>query len=155
MNARPRVHRWLPQALFIGAALLSSALAPAMFPGWMASQPAEAALPGGLTGRTLLQAGEPLRLQVAGAPGGSAVSWRLDGRRVGTAAELVLPRVASGDHALSLSYRDAGGRLYAVNTVIRVLSPEQYGLVVTAIQAAITLPLWEEDESVYLPLIDH
>ena len=154
MYARLNFNRWLPPALFVGAALLSAALAPALFPGWWPSRPVEAALPGGLIGRILLQTGEPLELRAAGAPEASAVEWRLDGRRVGTAPALALGRVAAGDHALSLTYRDAGGQLYAVNTVVRVLPPEQYGPVLMAIQAAISLPLWEEDEPVYLPLVE-
>jgi len=154
MNARLQLNRWLPQALFVGAALLSAALAPALFPGWWPSQPAEAALPGGLMGPTLLQTGEPLELRVAGAPASQTVEWRLDGRRVGTNPTLTLARVAAGDHALSLTYRDAEGQLYAVNTVVRVLPPDQYGSVLMAIQAAISLPLWEEDDPVYLPLVE-
>jgi hypothetical protein len=154
MNARLRLKRWLPQALFVGAALLSAWLAPDLFPGWLPSRPAEAALPGGLAGRTLLQAGEPLDLRLAGALDAQAVEWRLDGRRVGTAPALTLARVAAGDHALSLTYRDALGQLYAVSTVVRVLPPEQYGAVVTAIQAAISLPLWEEDDAVFLPVVE-
>jgi hypothetical protein len=150
MNARLQLNRWLPLALFAGAALLSAWLWPA---GPAASSPPELALPGGLNGRTLLSSAAALTLRVA-APEAQDVEWRLDGWRVGTAAELVLPPIASGDHALSLTYRDAGGQLYAVNTVVRVLPPEQYGAVVMAIQAAVSLPLWVEDDAVYLPLVE-
>jgi hypothetical protein len=149
MNANMHFNRWLPQALFVGAALLSAWLAPV----WAAGPP-EAALPAGLNGRTLLPSNEPLELRVAGAPAAQAVEWRLDGRRVGTAEALTLRRVAAGDHALRLTYRDAGGQLYAVNTMVRVLPPEQYVLALEAIQAAITLPLFEEDDSTFLPLIE-
>ena len=155
MSRNWRYKRWFPLMLFFGAALLSAWLSSALWlgPTGAAAGPLENALPGGLNGRTLLRSGEALDVKVAPAPGIHAVAWALDGRRVGHAPELYLEHIRNGEHTLSLVYRDAQGQLYAVTSLVRVLEPDDYALLVDAVHAAITLPLWEEDAPIYLPFI--
>lgn len=150
-----RVQRWIPQALFVGAALLSAWLSPVLPSGFSAHapNPLDIALLGGLNGRTLLRSNEALEMKIANVPDAHEVMWQLDGRPVGHSSVLHLAHVDDGDHLLSLTYRDAEDRLFAVNTTVRVLPPEAYDLVTAAIQSAIALPLWAEDEQVYLPSV--
>ncbi len=100
--------RWFLLALFLGSALLSAWLSPALSSGWSraASGPPETALPGGMNGRTLLRS-------------------------------------------------DEARALFSATTQDKVLEAGPYAIQMAAIQAAIFLPLWEEDTQVFLPLIHH
>ncbi len=150
-----RLNRWFPLMLFLGAALLSAWLSSAFWlrPTRAEVGPLEKALPGGLNGRTLLRSGEALDVVVAAEPGAHAVAWALDGRRVGHAPELHLEQIRNGEYTLSLVYRDDKGQLYSATSLVRVLEPDNFALLVDAVHAAITLPLWEEDAPIYLPFI--
>jgi hypothetical protein len=152
-----RSKRWIPLSLFLGAALLSAWLSPPLSLGWgrADSSPSETALPGGISGKTLLRSGEALDVKVAGAPGVHDIQWALDGRGVGKAYALHLGQLQDGEHVLRLTYRDARGQLFAATTQVRVLEAGPYAVELATIQSAITLPLWEEDSQVYLPLLQH
>ena len=150
-----RRKRWIPLALFLGATLLSAWLSPALWlgRGRAASGPPESVLPGGMNGTTLLRSGEALDVKVGSAPSAYDIEWMLDGRMVGKAPDLHLQSLRNGEHILSLTYRDTQDRLYAATSLVRVLEPEPYAIQAAAIQAAISLPLWDEDSQIYLPLI--
>jgi hypothetical protein len=147
--------RWILLALFLGAALLSAWLSPPFSSGWgkAASGPPETVLPGGMNGRTLLRSDEALDVKVAGVPGAHDIAWMLDGRRVGKAPDLHLQHLRDGEHILRLTYRDAQDRLFAATSLVRVLEAEPYAIQLATIQAAIYLPLWEEDFQDYLPIV--
>ena len=149
--------RGIPLALFLGAALLSTWFSPALWLGQSraASGPPETARPGGMNGRTLLRSDEALDVKVGGVPGAHDIEWMLDGRMVGKAPDLHLPHLRDGEHSLSLTYRDSQDRLFAATTLVRVLEAGPYAIQVAAVQAAISLPLWEDDFEVYLPLVQH
>jgi hypothetical protein len=151
-----RAKRWIPLSLFLGAALLSAWLSPALSLGWgrAASGPPGTALLGGMSGKTLLRSGEALEVKAASVPGAHDISWVLDGRRVGNASALHLGHLRTGEHVLSLTYRDTQNRLFAATTRVRVLEAGPYAVELATIQSAITLPLWEEDQ-VHLPLVRH
>ncbi len=152
-----RPKRWILLALFLGPALLSAWLSPALSSGWSraASGPPETALPGGMNGRTLLRSDEALDMKVGGAPGAHEIEWMLDGRTVGKDPDLHLQHLRNGEHILSLTYRDSQNQLFAATGQVRVLEAGPYAIQMAAIQAAISLPLWEEDNQVFLPLIHH
>ncbi len=149
--------RWIPLALFLGAALLSTWFSPALSSGWStaASGPPETARPGGMNGRTLLRSGEALDVKVGGVPDAHDIQWMLDGRTVGKAPDLHLPHLQDGEHNLSLTFLDSQDQLFAATTRVRVLEPGPFAIQAAAVQAAISLPLWEDDSEVYLPLVRH
>ncbi len=150
-----RPNRWSLVAFFLGAMVLSAWLSPLLWsgPGRAAPGPPETALPGGINGRTMLRSGEPLDVRVAAPAGVYDIKWTLDGRTVGHALDLHLRHVRDGEHTLSLTYRDSQGRLCAASALVRVLEPDQYAMYIDAVQAAITLPLWEDDSQANLPII--
>ncbi|MCC7358608.1 MAG: hypothetical protein IT317_03975 [Anaerolineales bacterium] len=143
-----RLTHWLPHALLLVTALLSAWFAPvgsAATPG--------TALAAGMTGRTLLRTDEALALRVADPRAVRAVEWRLDGRWVGDAPALTVFPIAAGDHALSLTYQDAAGQRYALATQVRVLQPHRFAAEVAALQMAIHFPLFDEDDTLFIPQV--
>lgn len=147
--------RLIPLALFLGAALLSTWFSPALSSGWSitASGLPETALPGGMNGRTLLRSDEALDVEVGSVPGAHDIEWLLDGHIVGNAPELHLRYLRDGEHIVSLTYRDSQNRLYAATTLVRVLKAGEYAVQAAAVQAAIVLPLWEDDFQIDLPVV--
>jgi hypothetical protein len=145
----------MPLALFLGATLFSAWFFPVFSLGQSSAafSPPETALPGGMNGRTLLQSGEALDVKVAGVSDAHDIRWMLDGRLVGKAAELHVSHLKNGEHALSLTYRDSQNQLFAAASLVRVLEAGPYAVQVLAIQAAISLPLLQEDDQIFLPLI--
>lgn len=150
-----RPKNWIPLALFLAAALLSAWLSPALGlgQGSAASRSPGSVLQGGMNGRMILQSGEALDVKVSAAPGAHDIEWKLDGRKVGKAPVLYLQHLRDGEHLLSLTYRDSQDRLFATTELVRVLEPGPYAILANAVQAAISLPLWEEDSQIYLPIL--
>ena len=142
-------------ALFLGAALLSAWLSPTSGLGQSraASGSPERILPGGMNGRTLLRSGEALDVKVDVVPNVHDIEWVLDGRVVGKAPDLRIQHLQDGEHIVGLTYRDAQDQLFAVTTLVKVLAPGPYAIQATMVQVAITLPLWDEDDQVYLPFV--
>jgi hypothetical protein len=60
-----------------------------------------------------------------------------------------------GSNPALSSGRDSQDRLFAATTRARVLETGPHAIQAAAIQAAISLPLWEDDFEVYLPLVLH
>lgn len=146
-----RPNQWTPLVLFLGAAMLSAWLSPALSLGWAP----ENALPGGIYGKTILRSGEALDVNLGNIPGAHDIQWMLDGHPVGKAPDLHLQRLRNGEHLLSLAYRNSQDRLLTANTQVRVLEAGAYAVLLSSIQAEISLPLWEEDSDTYLPLVLH
>lgn len=151
-----QLKRWVLLALFLGSMLFSAWLSPS-FLGWSkaATNTNESLLPAGINGRTLLRRGEALDVVVEGEPNPDYIFWVLDGRSVGKSPGLHLQHLSDGEHTLSVTYRDAQGQAFAASTLVRVLDDEPYAIQAAAIQAAIYLPLWEEDYQAYMPLVQH
>ena len=147
--------RWIPLALFLGAAVLSAWLSPALASGWRraTSIKLETYLPAGMIGSTLLHSGESLDMSIGVASGGQQIEWRLDGRIVGDQADLHIDHLSNGVHLVSLTYQDAQKQAYAATVQVQVLEEGPYAVQAAAIQAAVTLPLWEEEVQLYLPLL--
>jgi hypothetical protein len=152
-----RLKLLVPLALFLGAAMFSTWLSPALSAGWnrAAAGPPETALPGGMNGRTLLRSGEALDVKVGNVSDAHDVEWVLDGRVVGKAPGLYVLHLRDGEHTLYVTYRDSQGQLFAATSLVRVLEPGPYAVQAAAVQAAVTLPLWDEDFQLYMPLIYH
>jgi hypothetical protein len=150
-----RIRRWVPLALFLGAALLSTWLSPAFSSGRIRAAPglSVTVLPSGINGRTLLRSHEPLDVKVGGVPGAHDIEWMLDGHIVGKTPDLHLQHLRDGEHILSLTYRDSQDRLYAATTLVRVLEAGPYAIQLAEVQAAVSMLLMEEDFEVYLPLV--
>ena len=147
-----RPKRWILLTLFLGGALLSAWLSPALSMG----RATETALPGGIYGKTLLRNDESLDVNAGNIPGTHDIEWMLDGRLVGKAPELQLQHLRNGEHILSLAYRDSRDQWFTASTLVRVLSTEAYDIQLMAVQAAIYLPLFlEDDPQIYLPLVQH
>jgi hypothetical protein len=146
-----RPKQWTPMVLFLVAAMLSAWLSPALSLGWAS----ENALPGGIYGKTILRSGEALDVNLGSIPGAHDIQWMLDGHPVGQAPGLQLQRLRNGEHLLRLAYRDSQGQWFSANTQVRVLEAGPYAVLLSSIQTAISLPLWEEDSEIYLPLVLH
>jgi hypothetical protein len=148
---------WILLALFLGAVSLSAWRASVVnpFTRVAASAPPETVMPASLNAPALLSSGGVLIANANNAQGAQGYKWILDGRVVGDTHELRIAHLGIGEHHLRLTYHDVQGRLYSADSTVRVLTTENYPLAMDAVQAAITLPLWDEDELIHLPLIIH
>ena len=155
-NPLIQTNRWIPLALFLGSVLFSAWLSPS-FLGWSkaSANTDQALLAAGIDGKTLLRSGEALDVKVGGESDPNHIIWALDGYRIGKAPGLHLQHLSDGEHTLSVTYRDARGQAFAASMLVRVMDAEPYAIQAAAIQAAIYLPLWEEDYQAYIPLVQH
>ena len=110
-------------------------------------------------GQTIIRTTEPLVLR---SPWNGASSndvaltdfmWVLDGQIVSRSAEMVVSLSEPGDYFVELSYRDVQGNRYAATINVRVMEPEEYDTMMAAVRAAVNLPLWLEDEELFLPIV--
>ncbi len=111
-------------------------------------------------GKTVIRTTEPLVLRssrdVAAASYEVVLtdfSWKLNGRVVSTSSELVISLPESGDYSLQLSYRDFQENRYAATINVRVMEPAEYDTMMAAVGAAVNLPLWLEDDEIFLPIV--
>jgi hypothetical protein len=111
-------------------------------------------------GKTVIQTTEPLVLRsswnVTGTRDKALFTdflWELNGQIVSTSFELVISLPKPGDYFFHLSYRDEQGNRYATIINVRVMEPAEYDTMVAAVQAAANLPLWLEDEEIFLPIV--
>jgi hypothetical protein len=111
-------------------------------------------------GKTIIRTTEPLVLgspwDAASLSGDGALTdfmWLLDGQVVSRSPEMVVLLPEPGDYSVHLSYRDVQGNIYAAAINARVLEPEEYDTMMAAVRAAVNLPLWLEDEELFLPIV--
>ena len=117
-------------------------------------------LPARYAGVTVITTAEPLTLRVVGdvenADIGTAPSgfvWRLEDRVVSRSAELVFPLTIPGRYLVYLSHGDVHGNRYEAQIPVRVMEPEAYSAMKAAALAAAQLPLWLEEDEVFLPFV--
>jgi hypothetical protein len=101
----------------------------------------------------VMRSDEALDVMVVDSQGAHDIAWLLDGHIVGTMPDLHLQHLQVGCHILNLTYRDAQAQSFAITTLVRVLEPGLYAATAAEVQAAIYLPLWEEDSEIYLPSV--
>jgi hypothetical protein len=111
-------------------------------------------------GKTVIQTTEPLILRLsrdATATSDDLVFtnflWKLNGQAVGTSSYLEISLPETGDYSVQLSYRDLEGYRYAAMIDVRVMEPAEYNTMMAAVLAAANLPLWLEDEELFLPIV--
>jgi len=111
-------------------------------------------------GTTVIRTTEPLSLRsvwdVNAASSETALIdfvWKLNDQVVSTSPELVIPLTIPGDYVLEMSYGDTQGRSYETSLTVRVMEPAEYDAMMAAVQAAAHLPLWLEDEELFLPYV--
>ena len=107
-------------------------------------------------GTTVIRTTEPLSLRSVATNRETTLIdfvWKLNGQVVSTSPELVIPLTAPGDYVLGLSHGDTQGRNYATSITVRAMEPTEYDAMMAAVQAAAHLPLWLEDEEMFLPYV--
>jgi hypothetical protein len=81
------------------------------------------------------------------------ITWALNGQVVSESAEMAISLPEPGDYAVALRYRDLQGNRYAAVVNVQVMEPEEYDTMMAAVRAAVNLPLWLEDEELFLPIV--
>jgi hypothetical protein len=81
------------------------------------------------------------------------ILWILNDQVVSTSSTLVISITRPGDYPLRLSYCDLQDMEYKTQINVRVMEPESYSSMMAAVRAAVNLPLWLEDEELFLPLV--